>query len=587
MNLVSKATALDCVEEAKAAAAKDDCPVLQQIARANVQSADEPLFQALASCGLAVKMPMEKLTLDTSGFTYPCFPPKEQLEAVARNGNFHKILGVPIAYSDYVLPQFWAKYKTLHPDHDLFSPQQTQLDFKHVLPFYLHGDGGRTYRKDSILILSMFNALGAGTAKSPAELQPHAHAKRQRQASGDHGISYDPGVNLLGNTLGNRFLFCAMKSELYKKKEGRFTSLLEHWTQYLRNLLEEGFEYNGDVWRIAILGLTGDAPFLREAGSHNRSFSSVAKTVRGAHARALKGCCWLCSAGMTGGPPFEDVRITQAQWLQHTGSNNPLPWTIPSPLLDLPTNDSDLASFYCPDIFHVYHAGCGKDFTASAIIYMMKQVYRRRNINQSLDDINQEFKAWLSNNKTERIHFGSFSLELLGYYGSRSFPKGHWSKNMDTATIGKFVGDLCIKGLVDFPRDEFLSLILDACSTIAHFMHILFHSSYWLTESEGWQLIQSGCGFLKAYVKLAEKAHAKGLCLWSLKPVIHLLAHIVHTALQQYRADTTCVINPVAESTFMCEDFVGRVSRLSRRVNAKQHGRKIMYRYMVAAHVME
>ena len=80
---------------------------------------------------------------------------------------------------------------------------------------------------------------------------------------------------------------------------------------------------------------------------------------------------------------------------------------------------------------------------------------------------------------------------------------------MDTATIGKFVGDLCIKGLVGFPRDEFLSLILDACSTIAHFMHIIFHSSYWLTEAEGWQLIQSGCGFLMAYVKLAEKAHGK------------------------------------------------------------------------------
>ena len=65
---------------------------------------------------------MEKLTLDTSGFTYPCFPPKEQLKAVAASGNFHKILGVPIAYSDYVLPQFWAKCKTLHPDHDFFCP---------------------------------------------------------------------------------------------------------------------------------------------------------------------------------------------------------------------------------------------------------------------------------------------------------------------------------------------------------------------------------------------------------------------------------------------------------------------------------
>ena len=57
-----------------------------------------------------------------------------------------------------------------------------------------------------------------------------------------------------------------------------------------------------------------------------------------------------------------------------------------------------------------------------------------------------------------------------------------------------------------------------------------------------------------------------------MKPKIHSLAHIVRTAYLQYQAGSFC-INPIAESTFMCEDFVGRISRLSRRVSAKQHGK--------------
>ena len=82
---------------------------------------------------------------------------------------------------------------------------------------------------------------------------------------------------------------------------------------------------------------------------------------------------------------------------------------------------------------------------------------------------------------------------------------------------------------------------------------------------------------------LAEASNRKKLCLWAMKPKLHTLAHIVCTAFQHFTVATDHVINPLAESTFMCEDFVGRVSRLSRRVSAKQHGKKILYRYMVAA----
>ena len=571
----SKAPAVDCVEEAKAAAKRDDCPTLQRIAKARVESADEPLFKALTSCGLTLDFPMQELQLDEDGFNYPCFPPREQLETLAQKGYFYRVLGLPIAYAEHVLPNFWNKFRALQPEHDIFSQER---DWAHLIPYYLHGDGGRTYKKDAIMILTMFSAFGSGTARNPVELQP-VPGKDPKRPRSDHGISFKPGVNLRGNTLTCRFLFAAMKCEYYKKKMHRFTSLLDQWGDFLGSLFTDGFVHDGEVWRVAVLGLTGDAPFLREAGMHNRSFSNVRKSDRSR--AALPGVCWMCAAGKTGGPPFEDTSI-RAAWTLTTGQNNILPWEEPSPLLQhLPVNDSDLASFYRPDLFHVFHAGLGKDFTASAIVYIAKTLFKQRKLQRSLDDLNAALKVFLQTTK-ERLNFAQFTLDSLGYYSGRVYPKGHWSKNMDTATVSKFVEHVCMEHATDVSRDAILSLILEACGAIHHFMYIVFSASFFLSESEGWQLISAGHAFLSCYTAVSKKAFDRGLCLFSLKPVLHLFAHIVFTALQQYKTSSDSVINPAAESTFMAEDLVGRISRLSRRVSAKKHGRKIMYRYMVA-----
>eukprot|EP00438_Fugacium_kawagutii_P032960 Skav223870 [mRNA] locus=scaffold1226:226027:227643:+ [translate_table: standard] len=521
--------------------------------------------------------PISELDLDTD-FKYPVFPPREQLESLGSTGFLHKVLGIPIAYADTELPRFWKKYRSLFPEHDIFAGNNPP-DYSHLIPYYLHGDGGRTYKKDPIMILSMFSAFGAGTNRNPVELQPVSGQSRKRHS--DHGSGFEPGVNLRGNTLTSRFLFAAIKAEFYKKKPHRLQSLLDQWGQLLGSLFHEGFCCNGETWKIAILGLTGDAPFLREAGNHNRSFSNVRKSATAS--TLLPGVCWLCAAGKSNGPPFEDVRLS-GQWTTTCGSNNVLPWDQPGPLLEhLPVNDFDLAGFYRPDLFHMYFAGVGKDFTASALIYIAKVVFKQSKIQQSIDCINAEMKQFKTEEK-ERFNFGHFSLDLLGYASSRSYPKGHWSKNMDTATVSKFIEYICRKHMQNFAGDIILESIYDACGAIHHFMSVLFSASFFLTDMESWQMISAGHAFMTGYVKLAKQSYDGGFCLFAFKPVLHLFAHIVHTALLQYKVDPASVINPIAESTFMAEDLVGRISRLSRRVSARKHGEKIMYRYMVATH---
>ena len=578
-----KVPAVDCVEEAKAASKKDSCAVLRRIAKASVRDADDPLFNALAGCGLAMPFDRVDIQLDQD-FSYPCFVPGKMLETVANAGFFSRVLGVPIAYSDSALTDFWGTYQQIFPEHEVFQ-QQVPVDFSHLLPFYLHGDGGRTYRKDSIMILSMMSVFGEGTSRNPVDLEPVPGLGRKRSLESGC-TAFRPGVNLKGNPLTNRFLFTAMKTELYKKKRGRLTALLDAWGQHLGALFHEGFSFNGEVWKVAILGLTGDAPFLREAGNHVRSFSNVRKS---ASSKAfLKGVCYLCTAGRTDGPAFEDIRITRAEWTTTCGRMNPLPWEEPSPLLRyLPINDANVASFFKPDLFHIFHAGLGKDFTASALVYMCKSLYKQRRLELALGPLNIEFKQFLREEK-EKVNFSCLTFEMLGYASSKSFPKGHWSKNMDTAVVSKFIEHACATHVFAFPDDPCIPLIIDACAAIHQFMTVVFSGSFYLTETEAWQMCSSGHAFLVNYVKLATLSFKLGLCLFALKPVMHMFAHILHTAMLQYDLCPTGVINPVAESTFMSEDFIGRIARISRRVSAKQHGLKIMFRYMVSVkHFMQ
>jgi len=80
-------------------------------------------------------------------------------------------------------------------------------------------------KKDSILICSMFPALGEGTSSNPVDLYPvpgqpqKMKGRKRKHAHGDStGQDFEAGINLLGNTLASRFLFAPLKVEFYKKK---------------------------------------------------------------------------------------------------------------------------------------------------------------------------------------------------------------------------------------------------------------------------------------------------------------------------------------------------------------------------------
>ena len=580
----------DLINEAVAAAHRDPCPVLQKIAKIRPEDPDDRLFKVLTSCGKALDVPIDTVKL-REDFVYPCLRPRETLDAIARKGCIQRVIGAPLERASETLQAFWAKYKVTHADHELFQVEEG--GWGNLIPMYLHGDGGRTVKHESIVCLSMYAALGRGSAKHPVQnMLPASRSrgsKRSREGEdvaadngGDVG-SVDMGLNLLGSSLGTRFLFTAIHNDFVKSSKATWVNLLEAWAQELRSLYLDGFEHNKQVWRVAVLGMTGDAPFLRDAGLMNRSFNNIRKSTKGS--TWLPGVCHLCLAGRTGGPCFEDLDISQADWLQTMGPMNDLPWDEPSPLLEgIPMDSKNLPCFFHGDLFHIWYLGMGKEFCASSLVYMLKKkgCLKRKNAELSMANLNNVLKTLQKSGTIESLHCGRLSWDLLDYSGPRKFPKGKWPKGMDTAKVTVLVESLAAEHLGNFPNDGILKLIHMGAEAIGVFLRTLFAAGFFLTSAEAFAAIQAALKFLCCYQKLAKQCYLSKMCYFKLKPKAHAMAHLIQQMVSEYKACEASVCNPVASATFMQEDFVGHIGRLSRRVSPRKQGEKLLHRYLAA-----
>ena len=239
--------------------------------------------------------------------------------------------------------------------------------------------------------------------------------------------------------------------------------------------------------------------------------------------------------------------------------------------------EDDAPSFFRPDLFHVYHSGVGKDFLGSSFIYAIQILLNRGGVDRNIQALNDLLKAFLRRTKLY-LHCRTLSPDTLGYSSTKEYPEGHWSKNQDTAVLMRFLVEL----LEDHPRsvssDAMLTEMLLAARAMGNFMRTSFQADYFMSSADCQKLLRSGHQSLMGYRRLASFSYDKGLCLYKLKPKIHYLNHIVLTVKEQWLASGTAV-NPVAEATFMSEDFVGQIARASRRVNAKVVTKKTLQRY--------
>ena len=88
--------------------------------------------------------------------------------------------------------------------------------------------------------------------------------------------------------------------------------------------------------------------------------------------------------------------------------------------------------------------------------------------------------------------------------------------------------------------------------------------------------------FLVLYGRMASISHSLGLSRFQHVPKGHMLDHTAFSMTSQ-AATSAWVENPLATSNQMQEDYIGRPSRLSRRVHVARLHTRVMQRSLLAS----
>ena len=238
----------------------------------------------------------------------------------------------------------------------------------------------------------------------------------------------------------------------------------------------------------------------------------------------------------------------------------------------------DPGSFFKLYVLHVYHLGMGRDFAASCMALLL-DFYEAGSVPSAIDCMNADLKLFLTTTRRQ-VHFKLLSRGLLGYSGDGAFPAGHWSKAMDTPVLVEFIVWVLGRHPRKVSQDRLLQVMESAGTAIGMCMRAMLNANLWMDLDETNLVAQSGLHFLQCYGKLASICHARSLCKFNLTPKLHCWHHICGNLLQLAKKKIPFTLNPLAESCFSDEDFVGRVSRISRRVSPRPLNQRTLERYL-------
>ena len=120
----------------------------------------------------------------------------------------------------------------------------------------------------------------------------------------------------------------------------------------------------------------------------------------------------------------------------------------------------------------------------------------------------------------------------------------------------------------------------DATSAMNKALSFMYTSGFWLHRTYGMSVAKQMQCFLCVYQRCAHAMFVANKNRFSLVPKTHYMAHI---ALEMRRQAETheWILNPLSRSVQVQEDFIGRPSRVSRRVDIRRVHRTVMLRCLI------
>ena len=112
----------------------------------------------------SLNIPIDEMNV--RGKSLPWINPRAWLEYIVSHGLLYMLSGLQFENRHLVetyWTEFWARYETLNPDYGLFDIDTIdRADYGRVIGLFIHGDEGRTLKKQGLMVTSIQSVLGSG-----------------------------------------------------------------------------------------------------------------------------------------------------------------------------------------------------------------------------------------------------------------------------------------------------------------------------------------------------------------------------------------------------------------------------------------
>ena len=464
-----------------------------------------------------------------------------------------------------ILSEFWTRFRASCPDHEMWPLVDShQLNTATTVPLVLHGDEGRGRKRSGILIMAWHSVLGFGTtaANRVRTKKPYLSMK----------------LNFSKSAYCHRLL-TAVLPKMYKD-EIALRDLLKCVVDDALQVMNCGVkDSSGDAYYAVCLQSVGDWAWQVKSGQLKRSYNNVEKRPPGPNSNP-KGICHQCCAGQIGQP-----------WENFSSSEPPAWWPTlytqdafeGEPALNsIPFIPGKQAGFFGWDLFHCYHLGMGKAFVASCLALASQKMDASR-VEDRFALLTELYLTWSAENHRSP-YVTCITQASLGWPDTGTYPNGQWSKGHITTALADFFSAWA--SAEDFTGGTLQDTLLQLCSEANRRIHnavsTLYENDVWLSSETALFVAGEGLRFLELYKTLATSSFRNGVALFTHLPKSHGVEHIFYGLKDAALSPAHYHLSPLIFSVQMDEDYVGKVSRASRKTSSLQVIQRTLQRSLAA-----
>ena len=490
---------------------------------------------------------------------------------------------------------FWRTYQVQHPEHKIYEQHSGRL--RRVVPICLHGDEGRTIKRANYLVFAMESPLGSLKDESIKKCTCTADLKAR---FGDRGLpnhGEDLGIlppyiverarkqltNYKGHSFMSRFLLFSIGSWIYKKYPGIIEEVYSQITKSFERLFYQGICLSdGSVVFGALISLKGDMDYHKKSMNLIRSYANVGT-------KSHEQICHQCGAG---GPGIKFEDYSESPCWTHTMFNS-RPWDeSDAPVLSqIPFDEQTPELMLQGDLFHVFKVGIARDLIGGILIILLRKGFMdypgdSTALENRLKRAHTFFSLWCgAQQKSPSLR--SFTKHFLNMKKMISAP---WtsSKGSDSILLLQWL-EFTVKLNISNPAKEGHQELLETMLQVIQAglsLRMVHGHGLWLERNCASMLYVHMMTFLRGYSVLGQASLRLGIRAFIQKPKHHALHHLAFSLRRQLRLGATLVSNPQMNGCEVNEDFIGRISRLSRRVGIHKLDLRVFQRSMLKVGVL-